>query len=143
MIYHYQYKASCADGYDWGTPVERGTEEWWRMCLLRNKSAHAKPDSCKNSAQKNFAVLHRVQMPLLEGVAASETTATSRSLVRGRCMICHKPLQRSQRGPKVHTMWAGSVVQQSYAIALMRWTFIEENVTAAHSREKLGLPDWG
>ncbi|KAH0544117.1 hypothetical protein KQX54_000660, partial [Cotesia glomerata] len=148
------------DGYDWGTPVERGTEEWWRIAIesLRVKAwvlrkfrpkkelpsgcafcgikGHA-ARFCKNSAQKNLPFCTECNV-FVEGGRCIGDHGDFRSLVRGRCMICHKP-RTSQRGQC--TQCGRSVVQQlrdcPHAMDI-----IEENVTAAHSREKLGLPDW-
>ncbi|KAH0567878.1 hypothetical protein KQX54_015669 [Cotesia glomerata] len=148
------------DGYDWGTPVERGTEEWWRIAIesLRVKAwvlrkfrpkkelpsgcafcgikGHA-ARFCKNSAQKNLPFCTECNV-FVEGGRCIGDHGDFRSLVRGRCMICHTP-RTSQRGQC--TQCGRSVVQQlrdcPHAMDI-----IEENVTAAHSREKLGLPDW-
>ncbi|KAH0563554.1 hypothetical protein KQX54_001807 [Cotesia glomerata] len=93
---------------------------------------------CKNSAQKKLPFCTECNV-FVEGGRCIGDHGDFRSLVRGRCMICHKP-RTSQHGQCTQ---CGRSVLQQLRDCPHAMDIIEENVTAAHSQEKLGLPDWG
>ncbi|KAH0557500.1 hypothetical protein KQX54_007082 [Cotesia glomerata] len=149
------------NGYDLSTSVERGTEEWWRIaaeslrgkawvlrrfrrqrvlprgCAFCVRDGHA-ARNCPNSAQKKLPFCMECNVFVGEGQCIGDH-GEFRSLVRERCLICreHRTNQSGQ------CTWCKRSLLQQLRDCPHAMDIIDENVTAAHSREKLGLPNLG
>ncbi|KAH0557495.1 hypothetical protein KQX54_007041 [Cotesia glomerata] len=114
------------NGYDWSTSSERGTEEWWRLAV---ESFCGKAWVLRRFHDEEF---------YLEGRCFGDH-GEFRSLVRERCLICHEH-RTNQSG---QCTWCKRSLLQQLRDCPHAMDIIDENVTVAHSREKLGLPDLG
>lgn len=144
---------------DFTTPAEIGSDEWWNVALgsLRVKAwvlrrfrrCRVLPPGCAYCGRVGHAARACSYPPLEQRPFCRECNVfydgdrcigdhgEFRSFIRERCMICRSA--RTNKDGRC-SQCDRSLLQQ-LRDSPNAMTIIEKNVTAAHSREKLGLDD--